>query len=428
MGILETRALDFDNLIVIGLNEGTFPKTSPPNSFIPFNLRKGHGLPTIDNQDSIFAYYFYRLINRAKKIKLVYTTTKSLTEEGEMSRFLQQLYYEYPQKITMQTMLQQVTIPAKPKIWASKDSEVMQIMNQWLSDGGKDLSPSALSQYLDCPLKFYYRYVAKISEPDEISEDLDPRVFGNLFHQIVEMLYKPFEGKVINHSDLDAISKNRQLIRQTMDDVFVQNIPFIKHKTNLFNDLQGKNSLVYEIIYNYILQFLECEKKTTPFKLIALEERVSCKLKLKNGLTVNIGGTIDRTDEKDGVIRIIDYKTGKATTEITNIEKLFTQDDHSENKAIFQTLLYSLVKAHSTKNKEIAPGVISVKKLYANDYDIQLYLKEGKEKTPITLSLVEENYREHLEHSLAQLLTQKYLLHKPKMLIVVTIAYTKPIV
>ena len=407
MGILETRALDFDNLVVTGLNEGVFPKTSPPDSFIPFNLRKGHGLPTIDNQDAIFAYYFYRLIHRAKNVKLIYTTTKSLTEEAEMSRFLQQLYYEYPGKITMETMQQLVTIPKQPEMKASKNEQVMQILEKWTQADGRDLSPSALSIYLECPLKFYYRYVANIKEPEEISEDLDPRVFGNLFHQIVEALYKPYVGQTITRQELETVANNKTRIKEVMDSVFADNIPFVKEKTNVFNDLQGKNTLIYEIIHKYIVRFLKVEAEAAPFKLLALEEKVSGRFNLGNGLIVNIGGTIDRTDEKDGYLRILDYKTGSAKKEIDDIAKLFSQKDHAEYKAIFQTLLYSMVKKQTDNKLPIIPGVITVKTLFKENYDSNIYLKENKQKELLTLHTVEYQYAEMLQEALIQLFNKE---------------------
>ena len=403
MGLLETRALDFENLIITGMNEGVFPKTTPPNSFIPFSLRKGYGLPTIDNQDAIFAYYFYRLIHRAKKIKLVYTTSKSAAEEGEMSRFLQQLYYEYPGKLKVETPLQKVTIPTQPIITASKTKEVMAILNTYQATQEKRLSPSALSTYIECPLKFYYRYIAKINEPETIDEDLDPRVFGNLFHEIVELIYKPFIGKIVHENDLDFWLNNRAKIKSSMNKVFEKNIPFIRQKTGEFNDLQGKNSLVYEILYKYIIRFLQCEKQITPFKLHALEEKVSTRHYINENTCISLGGTIDRTDEKEGVIRIIDYKTGNAGKEFKNIEDLFDSKKHSDNKAIFQTLLYGLIKSDNLGHNNIEPGVISVKELFKDIYDSRITHIKDKKKTPLTLEEIKKDFISQLNLVLSEI-------------------------
>lgn len=407
MGLLETRALDFENLIILGMNEGVFPKTTPPNSFIPFNLRKGYDLPTIDNQDAIFAYYFYRLIHRAKRIKLVYTTSRSATEEGEMSRFLQQLYYEYPGQLKVETPLQQVDIPLQPIMKAEKTPEVLRILNNWKSPGKRDLSPSALSLYIECPLRFYYRYVAGIREPESISEDLDPRVFGNLFHEMVERLYTPWVGKTVNESDLEQWLKQPGKIRDLMDEIFEKNIPFIRQRSGEFNDLQGKNSLVYDILQRYILRFLECEKQSTPFRLLALEEKVSMQHPVNEQLKVNLGGLIDRSDEKEGVIRIIDYKTGKAGKRIKAVEELFMSEKHSDNKAVFQTLLYSLIKAQQVGHTNIEPGVIAVRELFDKQYDNSLLLKEDKRFEKLNLARVETDYTEKLNALLTRLFDPK---------------------
>lgn len=404
MGLLETRALDFDKLIILSMNEGVFPRTSPPNSFIPYNLRKGHNLPTIDNQDAIFAYYFYRLINRASEVKLVYSTTKTVTGEGEMSRFLQQLYYEYPGEVKIETAIQQVNIPVYQKIEASKTPDVISIINQWITEAGQSLSPSALSTYIECPLRFYFKYIARIKEPDIIGEDLDPRVFGNLFHQILEKIYTPFSGQTINATDLQAILNNEGSIIETMNDVFVANIPFIREKSTVFADLQGKNSLIYEVLFKYIKQFLRKEMEATPFKLVSLEEVVNTKLTLSNGLVVNLGGTIDRTDIRNHTLRIIDYKTGQAGQTIKDVSELFDAEKHSSCKAIFQTLLYSLMASEKNRNLPIAPGVISVKHLFSKEFSMDLYLKPDKNHTEqITLELLKDSFTKHLNQLLLSL-------------------------
>ncbi|MDG5800224.1 PD-(D/E)XK nuclease family protein [Marinilabiliaceae bacterium ANBcel2] len=406
MGILETRALDFNNIVITGLNEGLFPKTNPPESYIPYNLRKGHSLPVIDNQDSIYAYYFFRLIERANNIKLLYTTSKRVTEEGEKSRFLQQLYFEYPGNVTMETVLQEASVSKHPELYAEKNKEVVSLLNNYLNNNRAKLSPSALSVYIECPMRFYYSYIAKIKEGDEITEDLDPRVFGNLFHQITENIYKPYIGKTVTGKELEEIIKNREYLKEMMNSIFADNIPFIKQKSNIFNDLQGKNSLIYEVLYKYLIQFLQNEVKKAPFTLTGLEERVNSKFAIDSNRYVNIGGTIDRTDEKDGFLRIIDYKTGAATREFKNVEELFNPKSHAKTKAVFQTLLYSVIKSESFSSSLIKPGVISVKELFKESYDNDIIAKTGSQKHPITLDRVEEEFKAHLKELLNTLFDQ----------------------
>jgi len=392
MGIQETRMLDFDKIIIPGMNEGIFPKTSQPDTFIPFNLRKGHDLPTIENRDAIFAYYFYRMINRVREINLVYSTSKTTICEGEMSRFLQQLYYEYPGEVKMEHVSQSPKTRKIIPVYAEKDDNVIKLMQKWEKDS--ILSPSALSVYIDCPLQFYYLYVANIRESEEIVEDLDMRTFGNMFHQTIELIYKPLIGKNVTASDIKSILDNENEIKKCTNTVFERNIPFVKQVSETFIDLQGKNSLVYEVIIKYIKKFLEHEIENTPFKLVDLEKRVSMQYKISDEKTINIGGIIDRIDIKNNRLRIIDYKTGKTVHQIKSIDDLFDPQKHSDNKAVFQTLVYSFIEAQTNSDIEIIPEVISVRKLFGDNFLSEITLKPDRnEGETITYNLVKEDFK-----------------------------------
>ena len=386
MGMQETILLDFDKIIIPGMNEGVFPKTSIPDSFIPSNLRKGYGLPTIEHRDEINTDNFYRLINRADEVHLIYSTTKTITGEGEPSRFLQQLYYEYPGEINMENVLQSPKINKIVPIFANSNT---------FSDETKDISfsPSALSTYIECPLKFYFQFIAKIKEPDMLSEDLDQRTFGNMFHQIIETLYRKFIGKEVTASDLNLLISNENEIRKTINVVFEKNIPFVTQVSDTFIDLQGKNSLVYEILLKYTKKLLKLEIQNTPFILIDLEKQVSMPLSLSNGQIVKIGGYIDRIDFKDNKMRIIDYKTGKAGLQIKNISDLFDTMKHSDIKAVFQTLIYAHIIAQTNSDKEIAPCIISLRNLHGKKFAPDLVIKPDKNKGKnITYNLVKDEF------------------------------------
>jgi CRISPR/Cas system-associated exonuclease Cas4 (RecB family) len=407
MGILETRVLDFDNLLILSMNEGIFPHTAPPNSSIPYNIRKGFGLPTIDNQDSIFAYYFYRLIHRANNVTLVWSSSDASKQAGEMSRFLHQLYYEYPGIVQNDTYVQTAGIKAAPEIHSEKNKDVMLLLSEYLEGGKLALSPSALSTYIECPLRFYFKYLAGAKEPKNISEELDPRIFGNLFHQTVEALYKPYIGKKITRNDLENIA-NPGKVAKTLENIFAQNVPFIKQNTNVFVDLQGKNSLVFEVLMRYLAGFFENEKKNTPFTIKGLEYNMYMIFSSPSGKRIKLEGNIDRLDEKDGITRVIDYKTGKGTNRIAAVKDLFNTTKHSDIKATFQTLLYSLMVAEAvTSPLNIQPGVVWMRKLFT-DTDTSLYLQAPRQKKePLTLSLVEADYREALGNLLDELFDEK---------------------
>lgn len=400
MGILESRAIDFENLIILGLAEGIFPKATPPMTFIPFNLRKGYELPTIDNQDSIFAYYFYRLIHRAKNIKLVYASNKALTEESEMSRFLQQLYYEYPGKITIQNTKQEINIQNIRPLKAEKDENVLEVLKEWTKEE-RPLSPSALSEYLQCPLKFYYKYVAKIKETDELDEDLNARTFGNIFHEVIQRIYEPFIGKTINNDEIEPIIKDTEEIRNKIQTAFDKEFRTDKSTRKLYSDLQGKNSLVFEVIFKYIVHFLKIEKARVPFTIIKLEESEKTDYQLNDGRTIYIGGKIDRVELDNGKLTIYDYKTGNAENNFSKIEELFNQKNHGKKRAIFQTLLYSMVMNRSGHSNDIIyPSIIPLRDIFKSEnFDILF----GKITANYSETEITEPFEEQLSEKLNEL-------------------------
>ena len=394
MGILETRALDFENLIILNLNEGVFPRTSPPNTFIPYTLRKGFGLPTIEYQDNIFSYYFFRLINRAKKTALVYTTSGQGSPSGEMSRFLYLLKYLYPADIKEKTYIEEVRLLPSPPIITDKKENVSKKLNEFLEGGEKYLSPSSLSTYFDCPLRFYYSKVAKIEEPDEIIEDADARIFGLIFHDVAEQLYSPFIGKVVNISDIDKLIKDTQRIRTLISDAFKKRLtPFDYRQTGYLN-LYGKNSMILEVVQKYIIQFLKIEKRNAPFTITDLEKEIITVVSAGN-LNVNFKGYIDRLDMKNGIYRVIDYKTGSSQNSFKDIAQLFDKEKHSKTKAVFQTILYSYMLFQNNSDNRYQPGILNIKDLYSNNPSTGIV----SNKREILLEDVMDDFLSHL-HSL----------------------------
>ncbi|WP_075589914.1 PD-(D/E)XK nuclease family protein [Labilibacter marinus] len=402
MGILETRALDFENLIILNMNEGVFPQTGASNSLIPYSLRKAFMLPTIEHQDAIFAYYFYRLIHRAKKVQMLYNSSAQGMQTGEMSRFLFQLKYEYPaDKLSFSTAVDNINISPSQSYFVDKDEKVMSVLNQYLQDGTRKLSPSALSTYFECPLRFYYKYVLKAAEPDEISEDIDPRIFGTLFHETVEEIYKPFVGKEVLPEDIKKLRLDKNTINQALHKSFSN---YFNHDLNQsdFKDIQGKNILVFDIIKKYVQQFLQVEQKHAPFYLKGLEKLVDANI-IVGDKTICLGGTIDRLDEKDNNIRVIDYKTGAGDEHFSKVEELFLQSKHKAKKAIFQTLLYSYILKQSKSDiSSYYPGVVWIKKIFTSpDYSLKKGTPSNNET--LTLQTVEEEYINELKQHLADL-------------------------
>ncbi|MGQ1783740.1 MULTISPECIES: PD-(D/E)XK nuclease family protein [unclassified Saccharicrinis] len=402
MGILETRALDFENLIILNMNEGVFPQSGATNSLVPYSLRKAFNLPTIEHQDAIFAYYFYRLIHRAKKVQLLYNSSAQGMQTGEMSRFLFQLKYEYPpEKLSFSTAVDNINITPSKDFYVDKDEKIMAILNQFLEGGSRKLSPSALSTYFECPIRFYYKYILKASEPDEITEEIDPRIFGTLFHETVEEIYKRFVSMEVQPQDIETLARDKYSINRALhasfNKYFNQDL-----NQNDFKDIQGKNILVFDIIKKYVFQFLKVEKQHAPFYLKGLEKEVSTNLRV-NDKSICLGGTIDRLDEKDGAVRVIDYKTGAGDEHFSKVEELFLQSKHKSKKAIFQTLLYSyILKQSDSELPAYLPGVVWIKKIFTSpDYSLKKGTPTHNQK--LTLQAVEEEYIEHLKQHLDDL-------------------------
>ena len=212
MGVLETRALDFDRLIILSMNEGIFPQRKAANSFIPYNLRRGFGLPTYEHQDSVWAYHFYRLIERASHVSLLYDTRSNGLQTGEVSRFVHQLHYHYEVPMRDKLVVYNVSSSKTPPLAVPKREDIMRRLDAYRKGGSKAISASAINTYLDCPLKFYFSVVEGIREEEEVSETIESDVFGSILHKVMEELYKPFQGKMVTVDLLKAIRKDTALL------------------------------------------------------------------------------------------------------------------------------------------------------------------------------------------------------------------------
>lgn len=379
MGILETRLLDFKKLVVLSMNEGKLPKTGAANSFIPYHLRKGFGMPTIDHQDAIFAYYFYRLIQRADDIKLLYSTQSDGIRTGEMSRFLYQLKYESEFDIIESSPGYDISLKEAKPISVEKNERILNRLAEYCGDQFRSFSPSALNTYLACPLSFYFKYIAGLKEPDQVLEEIDPPTFGNLFHNTLEDLYKPFVGKTLEREDLEIIRKDKDLIEEKLKTAFSDT--YFKTPKDKEIQISGRNLLIFDILKKYIDRILVLDQQFAPFQILSLEDEYRIQIPISVDRKVNIKGLIDRVDRANGTIRILDYKTGKADLFFKDIESLFEKEGKNRNKAAFQTLLYCLFYEDKTKAAEaISPGVYSLKEFFNNKFTCMLARKEGRAK------------------------------------------------
>lgn len=379
MGVLETRSLDFKNVFILSLNEGSFPSFGSKSSYIPFSIRKAYGLPTAEHQDAMYAYLFYRMLQRADNIFLFHNTETDVLGQGESSRYLKQLLYE--SGLTMERKV--LHDPIQPSIIhpivIQKDNGVIEALVK-LSEGNsrfKGISPSALNTYIECRLRFYLRHVAKVKEPDEVEEDLDARVLGNFLHEVMELFYRDVQKrKNSNIVEAEDFKNAEAIVDALIDQVFIESYKLEPGKPVQY---EGQRLVVREIVKRFAHRILEMDKAYSPFNIEVLEQGgLDYKVPIDKypGSTL-LSGKIDRVDRKGNLVRVIDYKTGRDKLDFDSVASLFSRDG-KRNKAAFQTLLYALLyKANSAKtSSKIVPGLINRMNLF--DKDFKFGLKVGK--------------------------------------------------
>jgi CRISPR/Cas system-associated exonuclease Cas4 (RecB family) len=382
MGVLETRNLDFDNVIILSLNEGQLPSPPRQGSYIPHSIRRAYNLPTYEQQDAIYAYLFYRLLQRASNVSFYYSTEPDVVGNGEMSRYLQQVLIESKLPIEKRVLHNPIHVHAIRPIVITKTPEVMTQLDKYVKeiDGrSQHLTPSSLNDYIECSLRFYLRQVAMLREAEEVEEEVDARVFGNILHDVVHWLYEELSKKkngLISPSDLDISDDNIDLL---IDRAFRKLYPMAPEETVVY---EGKRVVVKEVVKTFLRKILERDQEYAPFEIRMLEDNFNEKIELASGKAVKIGGKIDRADIKEGTVRVIDYKTGKDDLTFDSIESLFDGEGR-HNKAAFQTMLYSYVYSinHGAASERIKPGLMNRNNLFGSDF--KFGLKIGRSKEPM---------------------------------------------
>lgn len=382
MGVLETRALDFDRLIILSMNEGIFPLRKAANSFIPYNLRRGFGLPTYEHQDSVWAYHFYRLIYRASHVSLLYDTRSNGLQTGEVSRFVHQLHYHYEVPLQNKLVVYNVSSAKTPALQVKKTDEVMQRLNAFHKGGNRAISASAVNTYLDCPLKFYFSVVEGIQEEEEVSETIESNVFGSILHKVMEELYMPLCGKIVTADLLKAIKKDTPVLTGAIARAFAE----IFFMSDVVRPLTGQNFLIGEMIRKYVEKILERDSKLTPFRYIESERKINRLFTLGDNRTeIQLKGFIDRIDEVRDAIRIIDYKSGSGTSVFTSVESLFDKEDKDRAKAVMQVFMYSWMLGAAPAGKTIQPGIYYMRELFSDSFDASVSRRIERTKTePVT--------------------------------------------
>lgn len=410
MGVLETRNLDFRHLVLLSVNEGQLPKSGGDSSFIPYNLRKAFGMTTIEHKIAVYAYYFYRLLQRAERITLIYNTSSDGLNRGEWSRFMLQFLIEWPHPITRQFLEAGQSPQGTSSITVEKTPDVMRRMQSLFdvrANPKAKFSPSALNYYLDCPLKFYYRYVAGLSAPDEVSAEIDSATFGSIFHYAAEHIYKDLttHGKVINKEALETLLRNEVKLQDYVDTAFKKlffNVP--QNEKPEYNGVQLINSAV---IARYLKQLLQNDLRYAPFTFIASEMEVDEPIDIqtpKGVIKSRIGGIIDRMDSKDGTLRIVDYKTGGDADTPPHVESLFIPDKKRSNY-VFQTFLYAAIMCRKQPTMKIAPALLYIHRAATETYSPVIQMGEPRKPKEAVedFSKYEKEYRERLQGLLEEI-------------------------
>ena len=386
MGVLESRVLDFDTVIVTSMNEGKFPAGKSQNSFIPYDVKKELGLPTFKEKDAIYTYHFYHLLQRAKNIYLIYNTENDGLDAGERSRFITQLEVEKKSKHNLTFDIYNPVLPNKaykPMV-IPKSEAVMERLKEIALTG---FSPSALTSYIRNPINFYFQKILRIREVEEVEENIALNTLGTIIHETLKVLYEPFIGKFISETDISNCFK-------ILDDEVLKQFKLVYKEGEI---KKGRNLLAFEVakrnVFNFLKMELESIQNGDAIQIIALEQTFSRQFIHPNlPFPVLIKGNVDRIELRNGKIRIIDYKTGKVekTNVILKTWNGLTED--IKNDKIIQVLAYAYMFENEMKDIPVEVGIISFKNLKSG------FLPFGfKEEKELTITITSEILNSYLE-------------------------------
>ncbi len=343
MGLLETRLLDFENIILLSVNEGKLPLGNTQNTYLPFDVRRNFGLNTFLENDSIYAYHFYRLLQNSKNIYLLYNALGSGVNTGEKSRFITQMEMESPHKIE-HIVIENTSEPIlQEPIIIEKTEKVLEKLNEWKSR----ISASHLISYLYNPIDFYLNNILKAKETEEIEEELSQRNYGNLVHYALDKLYEGKKGKILKASDIEDLKPK---IDRAINSAIVK----LKHQPELYE--RGMNyihkSMAAKVVEHILDYDLGLIKAGNSLEIISLENRINAEFLMgENGEKINFIGYIDRIDRLNGVVRVIDFKTAKAKnlSMKPKEEKLEDFMGSADSKQALQLSIYAYMVLHNEK-------------------------------------------------------------------------------
>lgn len=388
MGVLESRVLDFETVIITSMNEGKLPAGKSQNSFIPYDVKKELGLPTFKEKDAIYTYHFYHLLQRAKNIYLLYNTESEGLDAGEKSRFITQLEVEKQPNHTLTHEIYNAVLPEtayQPMVIPK--SELVMLRLKEIAEKG--FSPSALTSYIRNPIQFYFQKILRISEVEEVEENIALNTLGTIIHETLKVLYEPFIGKFLSEAAILSCFK-------LLDDEVLKQFKLVYKEGEI---KKGRNLLAFEVAKRNVSNFLKVElesiKNGDAIKILALEQRFERILEHPSlPFPVKIGGSVDRIEEHNGNIRIIDYKTGKVEKSNVTLKSWKGLTEGIKNDKIIQVLAYAFMFEKEANGKPIEAGIISFKNLKSGF--LPFTFKENKEETVIIDDEILSNYLEQM--------------------------------
>ena len=440
MGVLETRCLDFQHIIMLSLNEGMLPKSESNASFIPYNLRRAFQMTLVEQKMAVYAYYFYRLLQRAEKITFVYNNNTEGLQKGEMSRFLLQYLIEHPKnhKVTLKTLTTEQEPIMAQEISIQKTPEMLkELLSRYQREDKKPdgeihrkyLSPSALNTYINCPLEFYFHYIAGINVTENVTEEIDNATFGNIFHKCSEAIYLELTHATgqgdITASMIQGILKNEYFLAKTVNHFLKTEVFKMENPEEEMPTLNGIQYIIQQVMLRYVKQLLQRDLSLAPFTLRGLEMPIYDKVTFKfneQETWINIGGNIDRMDEytekETGkrIIRVIDYKTSGSPQKPGTLEDLFLNGYKDRQYHALQAFFYAMQvnkNGLNPHNYPISPSLFYIQKAAGEDYQPTVKIKKEGEKTSSSITDFEQEIGEEYRQKIKQKLEEIFDIETP---------------
>jgi len=415
MGILETRNLDFKNVILLSMTDNNFPgNRATDKSFLPYGLRYGFDIPTAEHHEGVYAYYFYRLVERAENIYMLYSSAADDKSTGEPSRYIRQMEYETDFDINYTNVGVEVSLSDSGTIEVAKSEEVFDKLLRFTRD--KTLSPTAFSTYVKCPLKFYFNVVERLRPEDELEESVDNMTFGNIFHESADLLYSQIQGDAEPAVRLAELRSRGEVDRCV--DLAIAKVYF-GNEDGVLPELGGELQIIRNIVREYLgKNLLNYDIRNHEFVVAETESDVALDMPIEvegEHFTVKLAGRADRIDSlNNGMLRVIDYKTGKPRLNYSGIDSLFHGEPIATKREsnIINTLLYSMMLSHD-RGRDVRPELYYVGSMVREDYSSRFVETiDRKSRTLESYSECAEEFEVEVQNTLCEMFNRHIPFHQ----------------